>query len=121
MKVYTSLVRPLLEYSAQLWHAGLATTQSDLLESIQERALSIAYPDQALEYTSLPSLKSRRDELCKRLFQDCKKPDHKLHPLLPETRSMIHGLHSAYPYKLPLVKTDRFKDCFMNYCLFNKY
>jgi hypothetical protein len=125
VKVYISLVRPLLEYAAQLWHPGLNTSQTELLESIQERALRLALPsisyEEALKEANLSTLAERRDELCKRLFIACKEPSHKLHPLLPEVREITHSQRNAYQYHLPRVKTDRFKDTFINYSLFNRW
>ena len=63
-------------------------------ESVQERALSMAFPllayEEALIETGIPTLFVRREELCQRLFtttQDI----HKLHPLLPTTRTITHN------------------------------
>ena len=125
IKVYTSLIRPVLEYSAQLWHPGLTEGQTDLLESIQQRAMAIAFPslqyEEALQQANLSTLSLRRDDLCKRLFTDCQDPSHKLNPLLPNKRRITHNQRNAYKFHLPLVKTNRFKDSFINYCLFNKW
>ena len=125
VNVYTSLIRPIIEYAAQLWHPGLTSAQIDLLESIQQRALSIAYPtasyEEALQASGLDTLSQRRDELCKRLFSSCQDTTHKLHSLLPKERKITHGQRNAYKYHLPLVKTNRCKDSFINYCLFKKW
>ncbi len=83
VKVFVSLVRPILEYSCQLWHAGLNTQQEELLESIQERALAMAYPSlsypDALKEADIPTLVTRREDLRKRLFYAAQTPTHKLH------------------------------------------
>ena len=98
-KVYTSLIRPVLEYSAQLWHPGLTEGQSDLLESIQQRAMAIAYPsltyEDALVESNLSTLGLRRDDLCKRLFTDCQDQSHKLNSLLPKQRHITHNQRNA--------------------------
>jgi len=121
----TSLVRPILEYSCQLWHAGLNAYHQELLESVQERALSMAFPllayDDALIEAGIPTLSERREELCKRLFTTAQDPTHKLHPLLPTERTITHNQRNAYKYPLPRVKTNRFKDTFMNHCLYNHW
>jgi hypothetical protein len=95
VKVYVTLVRPILEYSCQLWHAGLNAHHQELLESIQERALSMAFPllayEDALIEASIPTLSERREELCKRLFSMAQDPTHKLHNLLPPERTITHN------------------------------
>ena len=125
IKVYTSLVRPLMEYSCQLWHGGLTESQHNLLESIQERALRIAHPSlpykEALDKSHLDSLVDRRDKLCNRLFQAAKHPNHKLHFLLPPERTVRLHTRNAYKYALPKVKTERYKNSFINYCLFKRW
>ena len=123
VKVYTSLVRPLTEYACQVWHSSLSGEQSDMLESIQERALRMIYPSlsyvEACQTTGLPTLHQRRDVLCKRLFEDCQDPDHKLHSLLPPERNVAYSHRRKSKYPLPKVKTDRYKNSFIPYCLFN--
>ena len=72
IKVFVSPVRPLTEYACQVWRPGITGEQEELLESIQERALKVIYPglqyEEACREADLPTLKSRRDDLCKRLF-----------------------------------------------------
>ena len=123
--VYISLVRPILEYGCQLWHGGLTVHQGTLLESIQERALAIAFPQlsytNALSQANLPTLHQRRDDLCKRMFHDAQDPCHKLNALLPPERIITHNQRNAYKYPLPKCHTNRFKDSFINYCLFSNF
>ena len=74
VKVYIFIVRPLVEYACQLWHAGLADFQCQQIESVQVRALHLSYPqlsyEEALSISDLPTLESRRKQLCQRLFSD---------------------------------------------------
>jgi len=42
---YTTVVRPVLEYACPVWHSGLTVAQSNMLESVQKRAIRIVYPD----------------------------------------------------------------------------
>ena len=120
---FISVVRPILEYACQVWHPGLTIEQHDLLENIQARALKIAYPtheySQALKESDIPTLKARRTDLCKRLFNDMQKESHMIHDLLPMPRDNAHSTRHATKYPLPRVKTERFKKSFLNYCLFN--
>ena len=120
---FISVVRPILEYACQVWHPGLTIEQHDLLENIQARALKIAYPtheySQALKESDIPTLKARRIDLCKRLFNDMQKESHMIHDLLPMPRDNAHSTRHATKYPLPHVRTERFKKSFLNYCLFN--
>ena len=40
---FTSVLRPVLEYACPVWHSSLTVAQSDALESVQKRAISIIY------------------------------------------------------------------------------
>ena len=42
-KAYTSLVRPILEYSASVWDGSLTATQSTSIEAVQRRAARAVY------------------------------------------------------------------------------
>ena len=45
VRIYTSLIRSLLEYARPVWHTSLPDTLSEKLEWVQMRALKIVYPD----------------------------------------------------------------------------
>ncbi|KAI8498013.1 hypothetical protein Bbelb_239570 [Branchiostoma belcheri] len=69
LTVYTSYIRPILEYAAPVWHSGLPNKLSDRIEKVQRRALRVIL---GAEYTSyaaacshlgLPTLSSRRTTL----------------------------------------------------------
>ena len=75
---YFSVVRPVLEYACPSWHTGLTRDQSDRLETVQKRALSIIFNmsvfENYLEFCSgngIETLAVRRDNLCKRFFTRC--------------------------------------------------
>ena len=69
------MVRPILEYACPVWHAGLTSGESDLLEQIQKRAIRIIYPDSryidALESAHMQLLSVRRERLIKHFFEIC--------------------------------------------------
>ena len=120
VKVYTSLVRPTVEYACQVWHAGLTSAQTDMLESIQERVLKLIFPDldyrQALAESTLDSLYDRREKLSQTLFVEAQQTRHKLFPLMPPLRDSS-STRDNYPYVIPFVHTNRFKDTFINHGL----
>ena len=123
VKVYMSLVRPIVEYACQVWHSSLTVDKSNLIESIQQRALKIAFPhmdyEDALTEAKLVTLHQRRADLCKRLFESAQEPDHKLHPLLPPPRNSQYDIRDPKEFPLPMCKTNRYKDSIVPYCLFN--
>ena len=120
---FLAIVRPVLEYACQVWHSSLTEEQHDSLEKIQERALKVALPSfnytASLNYFNIPTLKSRRKELCNRLFADMQDSAHKLHDLLPPPWVKVYETRNNAKYPLPKVKTDRFKKSFVPYCLYN--
>ena len=123
IRIYCTLIRPTVEYACQVWHGGLIVEQCDNIESVQERALKIIMPDAdydlALQISELPTLKDRRRDLCKKLFLEMQSSSHKLHHLLPPMRDNRERLRSEAKYPVPKVHTDRAKNCFVNWCLFN--
>ena len=59
LTVFTTCIRPVLEYGCQAWSYGITQYLSDEIERIQKRALKIIHPDlssrESLEATLLPS------------------------------------------------------------------
>ena len=116
--IYCSKIRPVLEYASAVWHAGLTKEQSDSTEHIQERALRIDYQD-ALKYADLPSLSERRVAQCKSLYLKMQNPENKLYRLLPDRRVNTRNTRSSLQYQLPKVHTDRYKNSFLPFVLYN--
>ena len=102
------IYRPLTEYALPdlaLW-SHLAA--QDLLESIHDVSCKVA---------GLPTLNSCRDELCQSYFSEAQCPT-KLH-LLPPAYSISYSVHNAKTFPLPKIKTQRFQNSYVPYCLFN--
>ena len=124
-KYYTTCIRSVLEYACQVFHGGLTKEQSDLLESVQKRALRIIDPDlnynDAINVFGLQTLKDRRANMCHCLFTQMQNTSHKLHNLLPEKRENTsrYELRNSKPFPLPRCKTNRFKNSFVPWCLYN--
>ena len=72
VKIYVSVIRPVLEYACPVWSTHLPKYLSDAIEMIQKRVLRSIYPglhyDDILVLVSLQSLKKRRDDICKAYF-----------------------------------------------------
>ena len=67
---YITVIRPVLEYCAPVWHYALTKAQSESLEAVQKRAIHIVYNlTRGMSYSSmlfcsnLNSLAFRREDL----------------------------------------------------------
>ena len=120
---YYSVVRSTTEYACQVWSTSMTSEQSHAVETIQRRAMQIISPhktyDEALHDHRLVTLQQRRNELCNRLFKDIQNSSHRLNSLLPLQHNPGYQLRHSKKYPLPLVKTNRFKSSFINWCLYN--
>ena len=91
---------------------------SEDLERLQKRALRIIYPgmsyNQALEFSGLPTLFKRREEISSKLFNEVVgDPGHTLHKLLPSKNPANYFLRRNRNFALPLCKTNRCKKSFI--------
>jgi hypothetical protein len=125
---YTTAIRPILEYACVVWHHGLTQTQSDLLESIQKRAIRIMYGpvvfkmpyENALSYSDLELLSQRRAKIGKSFFDKLLQPTNCLNHLLPPRRdpAVISRLRHATQYEIPRLRTDVYCS-YISYALAN--
>ena len=79
LRIYTSMVRSVLEYACAIWHTSPTKGQSDKLESIQKRPLRTTVPDKSdseelstlcmdtLKLSALPYLDSNELNTCQNL------------------------------------------------------
>ena len=98
LKVHTSFVRSVLEYTVPV-RQSIPGYLSDKIESIQKRALKIIFPcadsySDALELAWVETLAFRRDKICKEYMCKMKDLNHPLHPLL------LTHLDDTCPYTL---------------------
>ena len=119
--IYSSIVRSILEYCCEVWHAGLSSRQSRDIERIQKRCLRIIFPQQtyteALTLCGLERLDCRRERRVRELFDSIKKPGHVLHELLVP-RQVTHNVRTGHKFYTPIFRTKRARHDFLNYCLF---
>ena len=118
--IYTSIVRSILEYCAVVWHTNLPNYLSDAIENVQKRALYTIYGSkdysECLELSDLKPLWRRRDEQCRRLYDDMKAPSHKLHNLLPTARDRHYDIRDFNPFNSISCQTNRYAKSFIPYC-----
>ncbi|KAI8513483.1 hypothetical protein Bbelb_101220 [Branchiostoma belcheri] len=112
--VYCGYIRPMLEYAAPCWSAGLTKKQSDDIERIQKRACRIMMGQQFLSYTDalehlgLQRLSERRQDLCMDFALKVSKSS-RFSSWLPPARKQKHHrqLRHTRCYQLP-IGTKRF-------------
>ena len=91
--VYTTYIRPLLEYCAPVIHAGLTAQQAQQIERVQKRALKIigGYHNsyhELLHNFELDTLATRREKLSLRLGRQMLKSERH-REMLPQPRADI--------------------------------
>jgi hypothetical protein len=91
---YYTAIRSILEYACPAWHTSITSEQSDRIETIQKRALSIIFNFSVFEnygnfcaHNGIGSLAKRRDDLCRKFFD----------------RNVLNDC-SCLQYLLPIVK-----------------
>jgi hypothetical protein len=74
IKFYTTCVRPVMEFSCQVFHFALPSYLSNALERVQKRVLSIIYPltgyADCLQKSGIKLLSDRRVDACEKLFNE---------------------------------------------------
>ena len=120
---YKSIVRSLLEYCAPLWHGGLTAESISDIERIQKRFLKIVFPDftyeAALLSSNLEVLSARRQFLCKKFFINIQHDENFKKFFTTQDTHHETRLNALQHFKLPLCRTNRFKNSCIPYCLFN--
>ena len=86
LKVYLSVIRPILEYAVPVWQS-ICKMQYEKLESIQKRALRVIFPTaetykDALNLAGLETL-ARRTHLCEKYMNKMRCTNHPHNMLLP--------------------------------------
>ncbi len=91
LHIYLPLVRSGVGYACQVWSTALTKELCQTLESLQKRAFKIIVPKESYQNACLtlriPTLKERRESLCKSLFNAMKGPSHRLHHMIPAKRN----------------------------------
>jgi len=53
---YCTVIRRIAEYASPVWHSSLTAAQSDVLESLQKRAMNIIFPGDDYTFQSFNSV-----------------------------------------------------------------
>ena len=119
---YTAVIRPILEYACLAWHTSITTAQSNKLEIIQKRALSVIFGvfifeeyDNFCVANQIQSLKDRRDSLCKSFFNKFVLNETGSQHLIYKTINFenLSMLRNPRHYSAPIARTSRFKKSFI--------
>ena len=122
--VFCAFIRPVLEYASPVWHFSLPQFLADQIESIQKRALKIAFPQSSyaasLRNVGLLTLYQRRENQCLSFYKNIHQhPDDKLRTLLPSAISHKFSLRNKRTYPMYKYKTERYKNSFIPKCVRN--
>ena len=123
VRIYMSVIRPVLEYAAPVWSTSMPGYLSDKIETIQKRAMRTIFPgmdyDDILASLNVQTLADRRHDICVNYFNKMKNPNHKLHHLLPDVRNVSYLLRSRTEYPLVRARTNRYMNSLIPWCLRN--
>jgi hypothetical protein len=94
LKVYLCTVRPVLEYAVPIWQ-NIPDYLSKEIESVQKRALKIIFSEsesyaKALDFAQLPTLSTRRVQICQKYMARMRRENH---PLLPIPVVLDHDIN----------------------------
>ena len=116
--IYSTFIRSCIEYASPAWSA-LTKNQSDVIESIQKRALRIIIPgmsySDALKATGLETLCTRRQNSCKTFINKLKLDSSSVNPLsgviARQPDANIHNYDLRYdPNMMQKTNTERFQN-----------
>ena len=106
-----------VEYACPVWHTNLPSYLADSIECVQKRALKCIHPgksyDEVLNSLKIPTLKERRDTLCKQNFVKMCTEGHKLNDLIPPARDTCYSLRKHGKYPMPRAWTNRYYKSFV--------
>ena len=120
---YNTVIRPSLEYASVAWSTGITQHHSDMLESLQKRAFATIYPHQtyseALDSTKSKRLAQRRKEINIKFWAKIKDPTDRCNHLITRKQTLQYNFRNQIKYELPRIRTERFKQSYIPYSLFN--
>ena len=114
VRIYISVIRPVVEYTCPACHTNLPKYFSENIELIQKRCMKTIFPgcsyDDILEMTNLPTLHDRRTTLCIAYINKMNRSNHMLNALLHGRRTVPNALRAGNGLPVPSVNTNRYKN-----------
>ena len=113
--MFDSLILSLFYYAIEVWGSALQAKYIDKFNKFLNRAFRYGYTQN--KYSMAKMIEERDRLLFNKVMHN---PEHCLYELLPEKRQrpLIERDHQ---FLLPKVYTERFKQSFLNKCLFNNF
>ena len=109
--LFNSLVMSVFLYGIEVWGAAYQRKYLDRIDRFLKRAHWFGFVTK--KTTILDLIKDRDSKLFKNVIRD----DHILHDLLPPKRKRVLR-ERKHDFIFPRVKTERFKQSFLNRCIF---
>ena len=109
--LFNSLVMSVFLYGIEVWGAAYQRKYLDRIDRFLKRAHRFGFVTK--KTTILDLIKDRDSKLFKNVIRD----DHILHDLLPPKRKRVLR-ERKHDFIFPRVKTERFKQSFLNRCIF---
>ena len=122
VRVYTTTIRPTVEYASAIWHPMISVKQSLLLERQQTQALRNIFGNnlsarQLRAKAAVPLLEDRRKNACIKLAQKSLQSDRfsDWFPRRDHSRySQRHGVNYNR-FEEEQARTERYRNCPINY------
>ena len=122
MRVYKTVVRPVAEYCAVVYHSQLTDEQDSLLERQQNHALKLIYgpgisAGKMREKAGLPTLRQRRVDLCDKFAAKAAVSERFRHwfPILRPARPTRSSAGTQPRYVETFARCDRLRNSPIHY------
>ena len=103
VRVYSTVIRPIVDYACVVYHSSIVAEQDDLLERLQNHALLCIFGPglsarERRERANITTLRKRREELCDKFAQKCLNNPNMQHffPLKSSRASAKSGVGERY-------------------------
>ena len=111
--LFDSLIMSLFLYAIEVWGCAFQDKYISRFDKFCKHSLRFGYTSKQISFSNI--IADRDRSLWNKLNND---PNHCLKDLLPERRRCRSLRNRRHNYILPQVRTERFKRCFINRCLF---
>ena len=76
VRVYTTIIRPVIDYGAVVYHSSLTDEQDELLDRLQNQAMKCIFGSdisarKMCEMAGITTLRQRREDLCLKFAKKC--------------------------------------------------
>ena len=111
--LFHSLIVSALVFGIEVWGCASYNKYLIQIDKLFKRAFKYGYSIQKLHIVDIINTKDKK--LWDKIIAN---PSHALHTLLPPKRN-LQLRDRGHDYELPNIRTERFKQVFLNRCLFN--